>query len=84
MYLYHVIGNREIQFMGEVENQEEAFKIINEYCDKIHFECYYYRYWYATDTTAPEDTLVIDYGSWSNFFHLCKNKKFDILEEKST
>ena len=62
MKVYH--GNYENkEFIGEVETQGELNKLINDYIKKIKFRCYYNRQWLKDD-----GTLVIDYGSHTEFF----------------
>ena len=55
----------EMELLGEVATKEELWKCINNFLDEIGFESHYCRLWYH-----PDDTLVIDYGSWRNFFYV--------------
>jgi hypothetical protein len=45
--------------------QEEAYAFIQEYLDNINYKPYYFRQSFIND-----DTIWIDYGSYSHFFYI--------------
>lgn len=66
MILYFEDGNRNKRAISEeVENREDACKLIKEFCDERNYEIPYYRTW---STRAGE--TYFDVGSWSEFFIL--------------
>lgn len=46
------------------QNEEEAFKEINKFCNERNFEIYYIRSWMSGNRKK------YDVGSWSEFFYL--------------
>lgn len=62
MKVYHGYYDDRV-LIGEANTQEEVNKIISDYIKKINFTCYYIRQWMDKD-----GTLVVDYGSHTQFF----------------
>ena len=51
------------RIIGTVENEESAFKVINDFLDDHNYKSYYARTWKKDDKTT-----VVDVGSWSERF----------------
>ena len=62
------------RIIGAVENEELAFKVINDFLDDHNYKSYYQRTWKKDDKTT-----VVDVGSHTEFFYIqevWKMKKF--------
>ena len=65
--------------IAEVQNMDEAFSIIKEFCDDRDFKIYYTRFCIIPQGIETEfgisDHWIInfDVGSWSEFFHIYFN-----------
>ena len=53
------------RIIGTVENEESAFKIINDFLDAHNYKSYYQRTWNKDDKTT-----VVDVGSHTEFFYI--------------
>ena len=53
--------------IGTVENEESAFKVINDFLDDHNYKSYYTRTWKKDDKTT-----CVDVGSWSERFIIQK------------
>ena len=51
--------------IGTVENEESAFKVINDFLDDHKYKSYYQRTWKKDDKTT-----VVDVGSHTEFFYI--------------
>ena len=51
--------------IGTVENEESAFKTINDFLDDHKYKSYYQRTWKKDDKTT-----VVDVGSHTEFFYI--------------
>ena len=51
--------------IGTVENEESAFKVINDFLDDHNYKSYYQRTWNKDDKTT-----VVDVGSHTEFFYI--------------
>ena len=51
--------------IGTVENEESAFKVINDFLTDHNYKAYYKRTW-KTDNK----TTVVDVGSYTEFFYI--------------
>lgn len=60
--------------IAEVQNMEEAFSIIKEFCDARDFKIYYTRFYIIPKGVETESgindhwAINFDVGSWSEFF----------------
>ena len=55
----------ESRIIGTVENEESAFKIINDFLNEHNYKSYYKRTWEIGDNTT-----VVDIGSWAERFYI--------------
>lgn len=55
----------ESRIIGTVENEESAFKIINDFLNEHNYKSYYKRTWEIGDNTT-----VVDVGSWAEKFYI--------------
>ena len=55
----------QLRIIGIVENEESAFKIINDFLDDHGYKSYYQRTWKKDDKTT-----VVDVGSHTEFFYI--------------
>ena len=53
------------RIIGTVENEESAFKVINDFLDDHNYKSYYQRTWNKDDKTT-----VVDVGSHTEFFYI--------------
>ena len=53
------------RIIGTVENEESAFKVINDFLDDHKYKSYYQRTWKKDDKTT-----VVDVGSHTEFFYI--------------
>lgn len=53
------------RIIGASENQETAFKVINNFLDNHNYKSYYKRTWKKDDKTT-----VVDVGSHTEFFYI--------------
>ena len=53
------------RIIGTVENEESAFKVINDFLDDHNYKSYYQRAWKKDDKTT-----VVDVGSHTEFFYI--------------
>ena len=53
------------RIIGAVENEESAFKVINDFLDDHNYKSYYQRTWKRDDKTT-----VVDVGSHTEFFYI--------------
>ena len=53
------------RIIGTVENEESAFKAINDFLDDHNYKSYYQRTWNKDDKTT-----VVDVGSHTEFFYI--------------
>ena len=60
--------------ISEVNTWQQAVKCMNNYLKEINFKSYYMRFW------IENNTLVIDYGLHSNFFHISDMRIKDFQE----
>ena len=51
--------------IGTVENEESAFKVINDFLDDHNYKSYYQRTWKKDDKTT-----VVDVGSHTECFYI--------------
>lgn len=51
--------------IGTVENEESAFKVINDFLNDHNYKSYYQRTWKKDDKTT-----VVDVGSWTERFYI--------------
>lgn len=68
--------------IAEVDNMEDAFKEMNEFCKERNFHIHYTRF-YIEDCLVENETawrITFDVGSWSEFFHIY----FDTYEQAET
>lgn len=72
MELYFRNGDHELEFISEIDNMEESWKIVNADLKKRYpgFVSYYQRFW-----INPDGDMWIDYGSHSEFYILKREKK---------
>ena len=55
----------QLRIIGVVENEDSAFKAINDFLDDHSYKSYYQRTWKKDDKTT-----VIDVGSHTEFFYI--------------
>lgn len=55
----------EMELLGEFNTKDEIWECINNFLNELEFESYYQRRW-----CQPDGTIIIDYGSWRNFFYI--------------
>ena len=55
----------QLRTIGTVENEESAFKVINDFLDDHNYKSYYQRTWKKDDKTT-----VVDVGSHTEFFYI--------------
>ena len=55
------------RIIGTVENEESAFKVINDFLSDHNYKSYYKRTWNIDDKTT-----CVDVGSWSKRFIIQK------------
>lgn len=60
-----IFDNGEDRLIGTADNQEEAYKIINDFLDQHNYKSYYWR------ISPYEDYTWIDVGSHTEFFKIC-------------
>ena len=53
------------RIIGTVENEESAFKVINDFLDDHNYKSYYQRTWKKDDKTT-----VVDVGSHTELFYI--------------
>ena len=53
------------RIIDTVENEESAFKVINDFLDDHNYKSYYQRTWKKGDKTT-----VVDVGSHTEFFYI--------------
>ena len=58
-------SNGQLRIIGAVENEESAFKVINDFLDDHNYKSYYQRIWEKDDKTT-----VVDVGSHTEFFYI--------------
>lgn len=58
-------SNGQSRIIGTVENEESAFKVINDFLDDHNYKSYYQRTWKKDDKTT-----VVDVGSWAERFYI--------------
>ena len=63
LYFENSRGNRRI--IGKPQTEDDAWKIIKEFCENRHFKIYYIRTWRDNDGLK-----VYDIGSHTEFFYL--------------
>ena len=59
--------------VAEVQNMEEAFSAIREFCNKRGYDIHYTRFWlepYENNECPNAYKMVFDVGSWSEFFNI--------------
>lgn len=62
--------------LANVESQEEAIKIMNDFMNEHNFKCYYIRTWHVDEgevtptRIAPASYTCFDVGSHTEFFYL--------------
>ena len=64
-------GNEHV--IAEVQNMEEAFAAIREFCKSRSFDFHYIRFWlepYKNNECPNAYKMVFDVGSWSEFFNI--------------
>lgn len=64
--------NRE-HVIEEVQNIEEAFAAIRDFCKERNYNIQYTRFWlepYESDECPDAYKMVFDVGSWSEFFNI--------------
>lgn len=65
MKLYFENSKGEKRLIAEPQTEQEAMKVIKEFCDERDFKIYYTRVW-----GTPDGYKKYDVGSWSEFFIL--------------
>ena len=55
----------QLRIIDTVENEELAFKVINDFLDDHKYKSYYQRTWKKDDKT-----IVVDVGSHTEFFYI--------------
>lgn len=68
MKLYFQNANGKERLVAEVNDADEAYEKIKEFCDERGFKLHYTRQWKADDGRTQ-----IDCGSWCEFFYLDEN-----------
>ena len=58
-------SNGQSRTIGTVENEESAFKVINDFLDDHNYKSYYQRTWKKDDKTT-----IVDVGSHTEFFYI--------------
>ena len=58
-------SNGQLRIIGTVENDESAFKVINDFLDDHNYKSYYSNCWKKDDKTT-----VVDVGSHTEFFYI--------------
>lgn len=53
------------RIIGTAETKDTAFKVIDEFLDDYKYKSYYKRCWNTDDKT-----IVVDVGSWTEFFYI--------------
>lgn len=68
MKLYFENSRKERRLIANPATEEDARKVIHEFCENRHFKIYYIR-----NYINEEGLKVFDVGSWSEFFYLDYN-----------
>ena len=55
----------QLRIITTVENEESAFKVINDFLTDHNYKSYYQRTWEKDDKTT-----VVDVGSYTEFFYI--------------
>ena len=65
-------SNGQLRIIGTVENEESAFKVINDFLDDHNYKSYYQRTWKKDDKTKEENTIMDFSGRviWCIMFYL--------------
>lgn len=66
LYFENSQGNERL--IAEVQNEKEAFKEINKFCEERNFKIYYVRSWMSNGRKK------YDVGSYTEFFYLDINE----------
>lgn len=66
LYFENSLGKERV--IAEVENEDEAFKEINKFCEERNFKIYYIRTWMVNSRKK------FDVGSHTEFFYLDINE----------
>lgn len=66
LYFENSLGKERL--IAEVENEDEAFKEINKFCEERNFKIYYIRTWMVNGRKK------YDVGSHTEFFYLDTNE----------
>jgi hypothetical protein len=64
MKLYFIKSNRERLCLSDVDTEDEAIKIINQFLKDKNYTSYYMR------SNKYDNHIQYDVGSWSEFFEL--------------
>lgn len=54
-----------VRKIGEADNKNEVYSIVNKFMEDRNFKSYYIRTWVADGKT------IMDVGSHTEFFHVC-------------
>lgn len=65
LYVMFEDSNGQLRIIDTVENEESAFKVINDFLDDHNYKSYYQRTWKKNDKTT-----VVDVGSHTEFFYI--------------
>ena len=66
--MYNVLfenSSGQLRIIGTVENEETAFKVINDFLNEHNYKSYYSNCW-----KKDEKTTVVDIGVNSELFHI--------------
>ena len=61
--VYFRDSNYKKRLLAKVKTEEDAFKVVNDFCKERNYICHYMRSWFD-----DEGRRWIDVGSWSEFF----------------
>lgn len=68
MKLYFKNSKGDRRLIAKPQTEDDAYKVIEEFCENRHFKIYYIRTW------RTPDGLKYDIGSHNEFFYLDDNE----------